>query len=210
MSRMDAYRSLSEALIGGSRGIAKAGNQDVVGNAPGMDPFFVIIVIIVIFAFGALVWYGISRAFGWKGIVVIGIILFVIICFFGVMMGAGSSDMIVGSWSATDEIGNSVIEFYDNGLGTAYLNYNKGSMSARDYGMSGYLKKLVIDLRYSKSSGNTYLADGIGIYAESYTGQTVMVTEKDFTGQPIGTFTLQNGYLTWDLNDDISILTRIS
>lgn len=209
MSKTEALRALGDAIFGGTRAVAKAENQDVVSNVSGTDPLFVIIIIIVLFAFGALIWYGISRTFGWKGIVVIGIILFVIICFFG-SIGSGSGDTIVGSWSATDEIGDGVIEFYDNGLGTAYLNYNKGSMSASDYGLNGYLKKLVIDLRYSKSSENTYLADGIGIYAESYTGQTTMITEKDFPGQFIGTFTLRNGCLAWDLNNDISILTRIS
>ena len=126
----------------------------------------------------------------------------------GVLMGGGSQEPIIGTWHNVETgAGYCNLEFYENGLGTASLNYDKGIMPADDYGLSGSLKTLVIDLQYTKIGEKRYAAQGVSVYAESYTGQNRYVSESEFPGLDMGMFEIKRAgkfktNLIWTLGNE--------
>ncbi|MDD3045966.1 MAG: hypothetical protein PHF33_10970 [Candidatus Delongbacteria bacterium] len=58
MSKSDALSAIGEAIAGGSRAIGKADNQDVVSSISGGDMITTIIIVAILFFFGACLWYG--------------------------------------------------------------------------------------------------------------------------------------------------------
>lgn len=149
--------------------------------------------------------------------VIIGVVLFCVVLVAGCASDS-TYDPIHGNWYySQDENGikDAVkvrLEFYDNGLGTAYYYIDKGILSASDFGLDGYIKTMVFDFQYKKVSDNYYKAIGTSVYVESYIGQSLYGGEG--STDDFGTFRLviKNKYtrnLVWDWNGEVDTYSRI-
>ncbi|MDV0442522.1 hypothetical protein [Methanorbis furvi] len=147
---------------------------------------------------------------GWIKTLLLLIVAFgVCVLLIGAFTGAGGSDNpIAGNWYDVEEgTGYCNLEFYENGLGTAYVHYDKGVLSASDYGLSGYLKTTTFDFQYTKIGEKVYSAKCVSVYAESYTGQNTYISKSEFPGLDMGTFEIKQAgkyqrNLIWTLGDD--------
>ncbi|MDV0442237.1 hypothetical protein [Methanorbis furvi] len=124
------------------------------------------------------------------------------------------SDPIVGTWHMKEGgMGTIDLEFYDNGQGTAHAYVDKGVESASDYGLNGYVKKIVFDFAYQKVGNLTYSATILGAHVESYTGQSTYISGNQLPDTSFGMFEIHFGArlkktLEWTWHGETDILTR--